>query len=99
MEGTWYAKKRVARGEDHRALSPTMDDDVGVNSDDDLNADVGDVGGQTDNESDATGRKFSIDYSKQGTAKCRICKKKIPMGECCVKERTLCVVHTLANSL
>ena len=81
MEGTWYAKKRVARGEDHRALSPSMDDNVRINSDDNVNADVGDVGGQPDNKSDATGRKFSIDYSKRGTAKCRICKKKIPMGE------------------
>ena len=28
-----------------------------------------------------TGNKFSVDYSKRGTAKCKVCRKSIGKGE------------------
>ena len=80
MEGTWVAKKRLVNQEVSEADNSNTALIHGhknkyekVN-----NSSVPDI---NDNPNDATSvNKFSIDYSKRGTAKCRKCKKVISKG-------------------
>ena len=67
MEGSRNAKKRVEGGENH---CPKLDIVIQITNE-------GDQIDGIDSSKAATYNKFSADYSKLGTAKCKVCKKKI----------------------
>ena len=68
MEGSRHAKKRVEGSENH---CPKLDLAIQINNDGDQ---ISEIDSRT---KAATYNKFSADYSKLGTAKCKLCKKKI----------------------
>ena len=82
MEGTWVAKKRLVNQEVSEADNSNtalIQKHEHKNKYEKVNSSsVPDI---NDNTNDATSvNKFSIDYSKRGTAKCRKCKKVISKG-------------------
>ena len=53
--------------------------------------------GVTEDSTSNTANKFSIDYSKRGTAKCKICKKCIPKNELRIGVYTVFKGKTITN--
>ena len=71
---------RTELGEPSVALSCT-EIDSGDTGDDDDPGDEQEARRECGEHATDTGNKFCVDYSKRGTAKCKICKKCIPTNE------------------
>ena len=84
MKGPWDSKKRIDCEEVSEAEAVYVSDDV-LNSNnatyrDQENTSKSSTCSGSSNDDKSNSKKFTVDYSKRGTTKCRYCKKFIVKG-------------------